>query len=151
MELFRQITTLSDFDSRDTFCRCQRSGSNLQAGRKVSFKARQKATWVHRSFYCKEGWFLRHRNTLFQPHLDYCSLSANGPLRRAGSSKCKANFKRLYIKNFRSKGFKLLERLKVMKIISSQRRFERYKTIYVLKILKWLLSEDHVTWAAVDE
>ena len=41
---------------------------------KVTSKARQKAGWIARSFYCKEGWFMRHMwNTLVSPHTDYCN------------------------------------------------------------------------------
>ena len=41
---------------------------------KASSKARQKAGWINRSFYCKQGWFMRHMwNTLVAPHLDYCN------------------------------------------------------------------------------
>ena len=41
---------------------------------KASAKARQKAGWINRSFYCKQGWFMRHMwNTLVAPHLDYCN------------------------------------------------------------------------------
>ena len=41
---------------------------------KASSKSRQKAGWLHRTFYCKRGWFLRHMwNSLVQPHLNYCS------------------------------------------------------------------------------
>ena len=40
-----------------------------------SAKARQKAGWINRSFYCRQGWFMRHKwNTLVAPHPDYCNL-----------------------------------------------------------------------------
>jgi len=41
---------------------------------KVCKKVRQKSGWMFRSFYNRQGWFLRHMwNSLSQPHVDYCS------------------------------------------------------------------------------
>ena len=43
------------------------------------------------------------------------------------------------------------ERLKVLKMNSLQRRFERYKIIYIWKILEQLVPEANVTLAPEDE
>ena len=106
---------------------------------KVCKKVRQKCGWVLRTFYSRDQYFLRHMfNTLFQPHIDYCSqlwTPQEGP---------QLDKIEKLLKSFTSKipSVKLLpywERLKVLRMNSEQRRLERYKIIYVWKILQGLV------------
>ena len=118
---------------------------------KASQKARQKAGWIQRTFYCKKAWFLRHMwNTLTQPHLDYCSQ-----LWAPNEGKDLQNIEKI-LKDYTGripevKHLNYWERLQYMKMNSLQRRFERYKIIYIWKILEGLVPEANVTLAPEDE
>ena len=60
--------------TRDLGVIMQNDGSFSLQIEKAGTKARRKAGWINRTFYCKQGWFMRHMwNTLVSPHLDYCS------------------------------------------------------------------------------
>ena len=119
--------------------------------KKASKTARKKAGWIQRTFYCKQAWFLRHMwNSLVQPHLDYCSQ-----LWSPGEGQELQDIEKI-LKDFTSRipeveHLSYWERLKTMKMNSLQRRFERYKIIYVWKILEGLVPEANVTLAPEDE
>ena len=136
---------------RDLGVIMQNDASFTKQVEKVSAKARQKAGWVQRSFYCKQGWFLRHMwNTLVQPHLDYCSQ-----LWAPCEGQDLQNIEKI-LKDYTSRipevqHLNYWERLKVLKMNSLQRRFERYKIIYVWKILEGLVPKAGVTLAPEDE
>ena len=106
---------------------------------KVCKKVRQKCGWVLRTFYSRDQHFLRHMfNTLIQPHIDYCSQLWS-PQEGPQLDKIEK-----LLKNFTAKipSLKLLpywERLKCLRMNSEQRRLERYKVIYVWKILQGLV------------
>ena len=106
---------------------------------KVCKKVRQKCGWVLRTFYSREQNFLRHMfNILILPHINYCSqvwTSQEGP---------KLDKIEKLLKTFTSKKplAKLLpywERSKCLRMNSEQRRLERYKIIYIWKILQGLV------------
>ena len=114
---------------------------------KVCKKVRQKSGWLFRSFYNRQGWFLRHMwNSLIQPHIDYCSqLWAPG---EGGELKKIENL----LKDFTSKIPELKElsyweRLAKIKLNSQQRRIERYKIIYVWKTLENIVPDTNITLA----
>ena len=114
---------------------------------KVCKKVRQKSGWLFRSFYNRQGWFLRHMwNSLIQPHIDYCSqLWAPG---EGGELK---KIEKL-LKDFTSKIPELKElsyweRLAKIKLNSQQRRIERYKIIYVWKTLENIVPDTNITLA----
>ena len=102
-------------------------------------------------FYCKQAWFLRYMwNTLVQPHLDYCSQ-----LWAPCEGQDLQNIEKI-LKDYTSRipevqHLNYWERLKVLKMNSLQRRFERYKIIYVWKILEGLVPKAGVTLAPEDE
>ena len=99
-------------------------------------KARQKMGWVLRTFYSRRTWFMKHMfKTLVMPHLDYCSQLWL-PVDAAGILKLeKVQFDFLKkIPELRDKSY--WEALTHMKMISVQRRMERYRLIYCWKILE---------------
>ena len=52
---------IEDMDSiRDLGVIMQNDAGFTKQVKKAFSKAGQKAGWVQRSFYCKQGWFLRH-------------------------------------------------------------------------------------------
>ena len=115
---------------------------------KVCKKVRQKAGWLFRTFYNRQSWFLRHMwNSLVQPHIDYCSqLWAPGE---------GGNLQKLekLLKDFTSKIPEVSEttyweRLKMLKMNSQQRRFERYRIIYVWKTLEKIVPNANVCLAS---
>ena len=118
---------------------------------KVCKKVRQKCGWLFRTFYSRNPAFLRHMwNTIIQPHIDYCSQlwapQEGGQLEK---------IERLF-KNFTSKipGLKNLsywERLKEIKLNSMQRRFERYKIIYMWKIRQCLVPNCGVNFTETED
>ena len=108
---------------------------------KVCKKARQKAAWIFRTFYSRNEHFMRQMfNSLVQPHIDYCS--------QLWAPQEGQNMKKIedILRNFTSRIPKLRhlnywERLKMLKLNSMQRRLERYKIIYIWKILEGLVPQ----------
>ena len=106
---------------------------------KVCKKVRQKCGWVLWTFYSRDQTFQRHMfNTLIQPNNDYCSqlwTPQEGP---------ELDKVEKLLKNFTSKIpsvklFPYWERLKALRMNSEQRRLERYKIIYIWKIIHGLV------------
>ena len=118
---------------------------------KASKKARQKAGWVQRSFYCRQGWFLRHMwNTLVQPHLDYCS-QLWAPPEGQDLQTIEKILKDYTGRIPEVRHLTYWERLKALKMNSLQRRFERYKILYVWKILDGRVPEANVNQAPTND
>ena len=107
---------------------------------KICKKVRQKSGWMFRSFYNRQGWFLRHMwNSLIQPHIDYCS-QLWAPEEGGELQKIEKLLKDYTAKIPEVSKMTYWERLKKLKMNSQQRRSERYKIIYVWKTLKnWSL------------
>ena len=60
--------------TRDLGVIMQNDGGFSEHIEKICSKVRQKSGWMFRTFYSRQGWFLRHMwNSLIQPHIDYCS------------------------------------------------------------------------------
>ena len=99
-------------------------------------KARQKMEWVLRTFQSRNKFFMRHMfKSLVIPHLDYCSqlwMPVNG----AGIKSLEKVQFDFFKKTPDLKGMTYWEALADMKMLSIQRRFERYRIIYVWKILE---------------
>ena len=99
-------------------------------------KARQKMGWIMRTFHTRNTWFMKHMfKTLVVPHLDYCSQLWM-PIDASGIQSLEKVqydfFKR--IPELREKSY--WDALEHMKMVSIQRRMERYRIIYSWKILE---------------
>ena len=101
----------------------------------VCAKVKQKSGWIMRTFQCRQPYFLKLLwKQLVQPHIDYCSQLM--PLTLGNLSKLE-NLQRNYLRKLwtmRDKNY--WERLKVCQMLSQERRLERYKIIYIWKILE---------------
>ena len=99
-------------------------------------KARQKMGWVLRTFKSRQKWFMRHMfKSLVIPHLDYCSqlwMPVNG----AGVHTLEKVQLDFFKKIPALQGMTYWEALEDMKMLSMQRRFERYRIVYIWKILE---------------
>ena len=106
---------------------------------KVSQKVRQKVGWILRSFYTRRTDHLKHLwKTLVQCHIDYCSQ-----LYLPGQARGKQEIEKLFY-NFTSKIPQVREvdywsRLRILKMYSQERRMERYRIVYIWKILEGLV------------
>ena len=99
-------------------------------------KARQKLGWIMRTFRSRQKWFMRHLfKSLVIPHLDYCSQLWM-PVKGAGIHSLEKVQSDYFKKIPDLKGMNYWEALEDMKMISIQRRFERYRVIYVWKIME---------------
>ena len=140
------------FDSvRDLGVQLSDDASFNEQIEKVCKKARQKSGWVFRTFYCRRPDFLKQMfKTLVQPHIDYCSQLWM-PQEGANMEKVEK-----VLRDFsrRVPGIRDLcywERLKSMAMSSEQRRLERYKVIYIWKIMEGLVPNCGLKWTATDE
>ena len=114
---------------------------------KICKKVRQKSGWMFRSFYNRQGWFLRHMwNSLIQPHIDYCS-QLWAPEEGGELQKIEKLLKDYTAKIPEVSKMTYWERLKKLKMNSQQRRSERYKIIYVWKTLENLVPDANLMLA----
>ena len=118
---------------------------------KVCKKARQKSGWIFRTFYCRRPIFLKQMfKSLVQPHIDYCSQLWMPP---EGANMVKIE-KVLRDFSRRVPGIRELcywERLKSMGMNSMQRRLERYRIIYIWKIMEGLVPNCGLNWSSSEE
>ena len=105
---------------------------------KAISKARQKIGWILRTFMSRNTWFMKHLfKTLVIPHIDYCSqlwLPIDGAS-ILSLEKVQCDFFKK-IPELRGKSY--WECLSHMKMLSIQRRLERYRIIYCWKIMEEL-------------
>ena len=133
--------------TRDLGVIMQNDGSFSEHIEKICSKVRQKSGWMFRSFYNRQGWFLRHMwNSLIQPHIDYCSQ-----LWAPGEGGELVKIEKL-LKDYTARipevsAMNYWERLKHLKMNSQQRRIERYKIIYVWKVLEKMVPDANLTVA----
>ena len=114
---------------------------------KVCKKVRQKSGWLFRSFYNRQGWFLRHMwNSLIQPHIDYCS-QLWAPGEGGELQKIEKLLKDFTAKIPELRELSYWERLAKIKLNSQQRRIERYQIIYVWKTLEKIVPDTNITLA----
>ena len=106
---------------------------------KVYNKVRQMGGWILRTFNSRSKdilvplWI-----SLVQPHLDYCS-QLWAPSKHTEISKLESLL-RTYTNNIKViRHLDFWERIKVLNMYSIQRRMERYKIIYIFKILEKLV------------
>ena len=118
---------------------------------KVCKKARQKSGWIFRTFYSRNSTFLRQMfKSLVQPHLDYCS-QLWAPLEGKNLEKIEKVLKDFTKRIPELQSMNYWQRLKKMKMSSEQRRLERYKIIYIWKIMNELVPNPGVEWTAAGE
>ena len=118
---------------------------------KVCRKVRQKSGWIFRSFHTRRLDVMKHLwKTLVQCHVDYCSQ-----LYKPGQAQGLQSLERLFY-NFTSKipdirNIDYWSRLKVLKMYSQERRMERYRILYMWKILKGLVPNCGVQLSPYNE
>ena len=104
----------------------------------VCTKVNQKSGWILRTFRCRDTIFLKHMwKSLVQPHVDYCSQLY---FPKPTDMEKVENLFRTYSKKIPElRSLNYWERLKCLKTYSQERRLERYRIIYVWKILRGLV------------
>ena len=140
------------FDSlRDLGVELSEDGAFDEHTEKACKKARQKSGWLFRTFYSRNTFFLRQMfKSLVQPHLDYCSQlwsPSEGPNLVKVEKVLRDFTKRIP----ELKGKNYWQRLEAIKMNSEQRRFERYKIIYMWKIINDLVPNCGVEWTEATE
>ena len=102
-------------------------------------KVRQKTGWVLRTFYSRRMSIMK---TLFKslivPHVDYCSQLWM-PIKSTQIQIIEKLQKDFFKKIPEMRDLDYWEQLKHMKMLSLQRRLERYRIIYIWKILEGLV------------
>ena len=105
----------------------------------VCSKVKQKSGWITRTFQCRQTWFMKFMwKTLVQCHIDYCSQlylpSKPGDLHKI------ENLQRIYTSKIPEVNqLNYWQRLTHLKMLSQERRMERYSAIYVWKILEGIV------------
>ena len=105
----------------------------------VCSKVKQKSAWILRTFNCRKSWFLKFMwKTLVQGHVDYCS-QLYFPYKQSDMEKIE-NLQKIYTRKFpEMKNEDYWQRLKSLKMFSQERRMERYRCIYLWKIMEGLV------------
>ena len=133
--------------TRDLGVIMQNDGGFSEHIEKICSKVRQKSGWMFRTFYSRQGWFLRHMwNSLIQPHIDYCS-QLWAPSEGGELMKIEKLLKDYTARIPEVSEMNYWERLKHLKMNSEQRRMERYKIIYVWKVLEKLVPDANLMLA----
>ena len=118
---------------------------------KVCRKVRQKSGWIFRSFHTRRIDVMKHLwKTLVQCHVDYCSQ-----LYKPGQAQGLQMLERLFY-NYTSKIPEIRDldywsRLQALKMYSQERRMERYRILYMWKILKGLVPNCGVELSLCNE
>ena len=101
-------------------------------------KVKQKTGWILRSFMSRKPYIMKLLwKQLVQPHIDYCSQLF--PLSRSNLLQIE-NLQRNYLRKIcGTKSNNYWERLMLAKMQSQERRLERYRIIYVWKIIEGLV------------
>ena len=102
----------------------------------VCSKVKQKSSWILRTFANRKSWFLKFMwKCLVQGHIDYCS-QLYFPYKSSEMEKIE-NLQKIYTKKFPDiKHLNYWERLQSLKLLSQERRMERYRCIYIWKIIE---------------
>ena len=118
---------------------------------KVSKTVRQKIGWIMRTFYTRITQHLKHLwKTLVQCHIDYCSQ-----LYMPGQSHGMVTIEKLFYNFSKSipevRNDDYWTRLVKLKMLSQERRMERYLIIYMWKILEGLAPNCGVEETVLNE
>ena len=99
----------------------------------------KKSSWILRIFQSRNPWFIKFMwKTLVQCHIDYCS-QLYLPGKPADLERLE-NLQRLYTKKIPEiRNLDYWHRLKVLQMLSQERRMERYRAIYVWKMIEGLV------------
>ena len=102
----------------------------------VCSQVRKKTSWILRTFQCRDVWFLKFMwKTLVQGHVDYCS-QLYFPHKSTDLERIE-NLQRIFTRKFpQLRGLDYWQRLQKLKMNSQERRMERYRALYVWKILE---------------
>ena len=102
----------------------------------VCSKVTQKSSWVLRTFQSRNINFMKFMwKTLIQGHIDYCS-QLYFPSQSSDLQKIE-QLQKTFTKKIPSiRNLNYWERLKTLKMYSQQRRLERYRILYIWKILE---------------
>ena len=112
---------------------------------KVCSKTSQKLGWILRTFSNRSTSFMTLMwKTLAQGHIDYSSQLYQ-PLQSGNLVRIEQLFKSYTKRIPQVRELNYWERLKKLKMNSQQRRFERYRIIYIWKILEGLVPNPEVT------
>ena len=102
----------------------------------VCSKVKQKSGWILRTFQTRNTWFLKFMwKSLVQGHVDYCS-QLYFPTKSSDMEKIE-NLQKIYTSKIPEvKTLNYWDRLKYLKMYSQERRMERYRILYVWKIIE---------------
>ncbi|KAG0714231.1 Death-associated protein kinase 2 [Chionoecetes opilio] len=104
-------------------------------------KAREMAGWVLRTFTSREPEvMLTLWKSLIQPHLDYCSQLWS-PHQTGAIQRLEAVQRQFTRRIWGMKGLNYWERLQRLGLYSQQRRRDRYRAIYIWKILEKMVPD----------
>ena len=114
---------------------------------KAISKTRAKAAWVLHTFRSRSrDLMVQLWKSLIQPHLDYCG-QLWAPVGMIGMIKAQEGILKAYTKKISGcYNQNYWERLKTLKMLSSERRAERYKIMYIWKIINGLVPNLGLTW-----
>ena len=103
---------------------------------KVCKIVNQKCGWILRTFVCRNTFFMKLMwKSLVQPNIDYCSQLWM-PFKSGEMEKIE-NLQKQFTKRIPEvKNLSYWDRLKKLKMLSQERRMERYRIIYTWKILE---------------
>lgn len=103
---------------------------------KTCIKSRQYCGWIQRTFKTREPYVMKTLwNSLIQPRLDYCS-QLWAPYKLKDIQKLEALPKTFTKQIPKIAHLNYWQRLKALNMMSQQRRMERYRIIYMWKILE---------------
>ena len=108
-------------------------------------KVRQKTGWVLRTFYTRRTEFMKAIfKTLIVPHIDYCSQLWM-PTQATGIQNIEKLQKDFLNRIPAIRDMDYWEQLKKLKMLSLQRRLERYRILYTWKVIEGLVPNCGVT------
>ena len=114
---------------------------------KAIMKARSKAGWVLRTFSTRDSrMMVTLWKSLVQPHLDYCS-QLWAPVDQVGDLREQEEPLRAFTRKVDGCWYlDYWQRLKRLGLLSCQRRVERYKIIYMWKMLMGMAPDIGIKW-----
>ena len=137
---------------RDLGVIMENTGSFNMQNEKACKKARQKCGWILRTFYSRNPKFMRKMfNELSQPHLDYCSQLWAPAVEGKQMSDLEGVLRHFTKQIPAARNMNYWDRLKFMNMNSEQRRMERYRILYVWKVLQGLVPNPGIEELTANE
>ena len=107
-------------------------------------KCQKKINWICRSFISRDMYFMKKMfNSLIRPHLDYCA-QLWAPREGPSLDKLEKVLKKYTDLIPEIRHLKYSDRLEFMKIQSVQRRYDRYRILYVRKCLMGIVPNEGI-------